>query len=47
MSQTGPKPKPTIIHQMNDNPGKRDISERIELENRVEKILPGDLFKVL
>lgn len=41
MSLTGPKPKPTIIHQMNDNPGKRDISERIELESRVERIEPG------
>ena len=40
MSLTGPKPKPTIIHVMNENPGKRDISERIELENRVEKLEP-------
>ena len=45
MSLTGPKPKPTVIHQMNDNPGKRDISERIELENRVERIEPGDVIK--
>ena len=37
MSQTGPKPKPTVIHQMNDNPGKRDISMKIELEEEVEK----------
>ena len=31
----GPKPKPTVIHVANDNPGKRDIAERIELENSV------------
>ena len=43
MSLTGPKPKPTIIHVMNENPGKRDISERIELENRVEKLDPGEI----
>ena len=45
MSLTGPKPKPTIIHVMNENPGKRDISERIELENRVEKIEPGEILE--
>ena len=31
----GPKPKPTVVHVANDNPGKRDITERIELENSI------------
>ena len=31
----GPKPKPTVVHIQNDNPGKRDITERIELEKAV------------
>ena len=41
MSQVGPKPKPTVIHQMNENPGKRDITTRIEFEKEFEKFSPG------
>lgn len=31
----GPKPKPTVIHVANDNPGKRDITDRIEFEKSI------------
>lgn len=45
MSQVGPKPKPTVIHQLNDNPGKRDISMKIEFESELERLTPGDILE--
>ena len=45
MSTRGPKPTPTVVHQMNGNPGKRDITERIELENSVPAITDVSLLE--
>lgn len=33
----GPKPKPTVMHVLNGNPGKRDISDKIKLEEMIQK----------
>lgn len=43
MSNAGRKPKPTVIKQLEGNPGKRNIDSQVKLEESIETYTDGEI----